>query len=121
MSKITEEFWALCLHANNTKGQDCGLDQLEPDLLNILNFTKLHADKREELAECFFGLVHDRTKGPFEILIFCMRELRWPEVRVEVEKRLEKSEDPRVHSVLNEILDVYEDEWDDADMYSYYS
>ena len=35
--------------------------------------------------------------------------------------KIEESDDLRIISAMNDILEVYEDEWEDADLYEYYS
>ncbi len=94
---------------------------LEPFLLKILNHIKLNDSLKDIYINYFIMLIGNRILGPFEIIVFCMRELKWPEVAEQAIYKKNNSDDPRVISVMNDILAVYEDEWEDADLYSYYS
>jgi hypothetical protein len=126
-AKMTKEqirltFRELCqkaLHSWETTQR--GTPDFEPDLLAILNFTKQNLDQKDTLVQCFIDLVYDRALGPFEVIEFCMRELRWPEVADAAAERWRSTTDPRIHIVMKDILDVYEEHWEDADLYQYYA
>lgn len=94
---------------------------LEPSLLRILNHIKKNQHLKPEFVEYFSLLINDGTVGPYEIIVFCMRELQWQEVADAALNEIEENDDPRIISVMNDILEVYEDEWEDEDLYEYYS
>ena len=121
MSDLGTKFLKLCEDVSEVFGRGCGLNLIEPHLLKVLDFSRENPEARMELAECFKKILRDRSAGPLEIVIFCMRELRWPEVEKEATDRLVSSDDLRVQSAMNSVLAVYDDEWEDADFYEYYS
>ena len=120
MSNLSADFFGLCEEVSSVFGRGCGLNIIEPYLLKILEFSKKHPEGRIELVKCFNRIIEDRSAGPLEIVIFCMRELRWPEVEKEAIDRLTSCDDLRVQSAMNNVLAVYDEEWEDADFYEYY-
>jgi hypothetical protein len=58
---------------------------------------------------------------PWELVQFCMRELQWKEGKESITKLRDDSNDLRFVTVMNDILAVYEDKWEDEDLYIYYS
>ena len=112
LSSIAKTAWE-----NNITGSF----ELEPYLLDILNFTKKNLSHRSEISQYYIDILNDYRKGPLEIVTFSMRELQWDEVKQAAIKRMENSDDPRVWSAMSDVLAVYEDDWDDADLYKYYS
>lgn len=111
MAMIVQKKW------ENTYGSE----EIESELLDILSFVKTNLNERNELSKCFIEIVNDYRNGPLEIVIFSMRELKWDEVRNAALNRKLISDDPRVWSAMNDVLAVYEDEWEDAELYKYYS
>ena len=122
MSEVTEQFKNLSRQAEeawNAGMKDCY--QLEPFLLNVLNFTKSLPEKRDELATCFCEIARDPYPGTWEIVQFCMRELQWPEVKQAVEEVYRKHRDPRMKRIMERILDVWGPAWDEAEFWDYYT
>ena len=121
MSNIKNIFKKMSIATQKKWETTYGSDALEPELLSILNFAKANPDKQNELSECFIGIINDYRNGPLEIVVFSMRELQWSEVKNAALTRKQSSDDPRVWSAMNDVLNVYEKEWEDADLYKYYS
>lgn len=117
---IENEFWRLAGDAEAAWKITDGTDELEPYLLEILEFAKNNNDSREKLAQCFVCLLNGDS-WPIEILEFCMRELQWPSVKAATISKMRENTDIRILDGLNRVLAVYEDEWEDADLYRYYS
>lgn len=119
---IIKKFEDLCYIAKNIwENNTHGIRDLEPYLLDILKFTKNNLELKSKLAKSFIKIINDHRNGPLEIVMFAMRELRWEEVMMAALERKRTSTDPRVWTGMNDVLDVYEDDWEDADMYEYYS
>jgi hypothetical protein len=53
--------------------------------------------------------------------MYVMRELKWEEVRDATFKWYLKTTDIRTKAVLEDVLAVFEEEWDGSDLYEYYS
>lgn len=117
---VVEQFWLLVRNAESAWENTDGADELEPYLLAVLEFVKKNITHRAELLKCFNTLVWE-DKGPIEILEFCMRELRWKEVQETAIQAMKENTDIRILNALDRFLAVYEDEWEDADLYKYYS
>lgn len=94
---------------------------LEPYLLKVLNHIKQNTTFKKEQLKYFHDLIIDGSLGPFEIIVFCMRELQWQEVATMAQERSKATNDPRTISVMQNILAVYEEDWEDSDLYEYYS
>jgi hypothetical protein len=121
MSDVKIIFKEMAMIAQKKCENTYGSEELEPELLDILNFVKANLNKRNVLSQCFIDIVNDYRNGPLEIVIFSMRELQWDEVKDAALSRKQISDDPRVQSAMNDVLAVYKDEWEDADLYKYYS
>ena len=102
----------------NIESLDCR--EAEPLYLELLEFLKVNLDKKEYFAKKLANRVKN-AQEPWEAIQFCMRELKWEAVKNAALDRISSTDDPRVISVMNDILAVYEDEWEDADLYKYYS
>ena len=95
----------------------------EPDMASFLHAVKKLPEQRcfvvqlfkESFSESFY-MRHE----PSQFLMFCMHDLRWPEVRefitakrnAEIEKR-----GSRVSGVWSDILEAFEDHWEPARYY----
>lgn len=95
------------------------VSEVEPVFLDILCLLKDNLDNRKELADCILDML-DQGAIPFEAIQFCMRELKWKEVKQGVIDRLEEADDLRVQNVMNKVLEVFEGSWEDEDLYQYY-
>ena len=121
MNNHVKKFWQLCSKATSAWNENGDTHYYEPFLLAILTYVKSLPGFESDFKSCFLKLLNEPNLGIWEIVAFSMRELKWPEVRAEAEKILAQDNDYRVKQVMQDILDVYEEEWDDADMWQYYS
>lgn len=113
-------FWELVKVAQEVWDQTYGVNDLEPYLLDILRFVKNNTHKQDELANCFINLLRE-YRASIEILQFCMRELQWQKVKEAVEERMWQNQgNIRLLDAMQKILDVFSEEWRDADIYEYY-
>jgi hypothetical protein len=121
MMNAVDEFQKLCAAANDAcltlgTATDC-----EPYFLATLNFVKKNPQHWADFKHLFVNMVSDPAAGPWELIAFCMRELRWPEVLTAVQRELESSNDFRVKTVMSKIAAVYTSDWEDGSVYRYYS
>lgn len=100
---------------------------IEPALVEVLEFVKSHPSCKQELVSVFAAMVV-RGGGalavPWELLPFCMHELRWAEVREVVRTALDdaiREQDWRAIPIYSHYMDSFDDDWDDADLFQYYS
>jgi len=119
MTNIIDDFQVLGRKAGSELDTKFSVSEVEPIFLVMLNMLKSNPQLRTQFISCILNMLDDGTL-PFEAIQFSMRELKWDEVKQGIIDRLGRSEDPRVHSVMNELLAVYEDGWEDEDLYQYY-
>lgn len=91
----------------------------EPALVRVLAFIKRHPEDWPSFQALFATRVAQGTIS-WEIVEFCMAELRWTNVREVAEMRMEETDDFRIKDVMAKILAAYRDDWDGRDMYAYY-
>jgi len=116
--KLAKQSWDV-LEANY---YDCR--KVEPYYVKVLEFVKEHPECRSAFIKEFMGILG--SKGmPWELIQFCMRELQWQEIKdavlLKMKEEIAGNHDWRIISVLSSILEVYEEEWEDSDLYLYYS
>jgi hypothetical protein len=117
-----DDFVQLCRTSAKVDSAQLDLRALEPHLLRVLEFLKAHPELRPQAARYLVDDGLDRPGAAAATLLeFCMRELRWPEVREALEKKIEQERDPSRRLALRNLLEVYEPEWPDADLFEYYS
>jgi hypothetical protein len=121
MSEVSARFWNKS--AQIAERWEVALEprEFEGLLLEVLELVKANPNEREFFVRAFLEILNDRSKGPLEILVFCMRELRWTEIRSAAIEMIRQSDDPRTGAALDHLLAVYEPIWEDAFLYSYYS
>jgi hypothetical protein len=116
-----EKFLSLCNTVKKREAITYGVNEIEKELLNILNFIKEHKLYEKEYKNFLIEIVRGLKLYPLQIIIFCMRELQWEEIKNAAISEKNNTNDWRIISSMNDILQVYETEWEDADMYQYYS
>ena len=101
--------------------QDVGVSTVdfEDSFERVLDYIKRHPEVRET-AEALFIEALDWVLDPWELIAFCMHELRWQSVRDAVETRLALSRNQREKPILRSILEAFEDDWVDRVLYAYY-
>jgi len=79
MINNSNKIWSLNAEAKQAWKDEGIIDGviLEPALLQILNYIKKNQHLKPELVVYFSRLINDGAVGPYEIIIFCMRELQW--------------------------------------------
>jgi len=120
MINVIECFQELGKQAETELDQKYSVSEVEGIFLDMLNLIKENPQAHADFVSVIIDML-DEGNVPYEAIQFCMRELKWMDVKQGIIERLKKSDDPRVHTVMNNLLSVYEDSWDDADFYKYYS
>ena len=119
---VINQFKKLCQKAKIIWDKNTfGVSELEPYLLDILFIVKNNIDCRKDFSDEFVKILTNYRYGPLEIVIFCMRELQWKEVKEAALNIQLEAEDPRVKISMQDVLNVYQTVWEDADLYEYYS
>lgn len=120
MSKFNE-FISICEVLKSKEEITYGVNEIEDELLLLLNFVKKNKECWPEISKIFIETVKGIRLYPIEIVIFCMRELQWEEIKDTALFEKNNSSDWRVINTMNHILEVYERDWINADLYKYYS
>lgn len=123
--EIEREFLRLCEVVSSQDTPESGVPELEPNLLRLLDFVNANLGEREILVRCFVALVDGSQPNQTSWIVrFCMRELRWPEVREAANRRFSLArgaEVPRLMNWLSDINWVYDDApWEDGDFFRYF-
>jgi hypothetical protein len=122
--EFEQEFWRLCQVVDEADTPESSVPDLEPHLLAILNVAKENLDRRELLVRCFVALVDGSRVLSNWIVLFCMRDLRWPEVRDAANLRFERAggaQAPRLMNWISHINWAYDDApWEDGDFFLYF-
>ncbi len=92
----------------------------EPEMGRFLHMVKAHPDQRAFVVSQFIDTFSESfymRREPWELLQFCMHDLRWPEMREFI--RLKRDEDVRRRgapscTAWNDILAAFEDNWESA-------
>ena len=121
MSYLITQLKTLCQETQDKWEITYGVNEIEDCLLKILILIKQNSKHRSEFSDYFIERIQRKEKFPLEIIIFCMRELQWVEIEEAVTNEMYKASDPRIISAMKQILEVYEVDWEDGDMYEYYS
>jgi hypothetical protein len=120
MNHVQEEtlknFFALCLEAK--KADDDYRDELsEAEYDAVVQYVLDSAENRAILANAFVSIVFDPALGPLDLVEYCIHALRWDEVNQHMTERLKTEPSERVRSVLRRVLESFDSDWRDADMY----
>ena len=120
MNKFSEQYALIKrdLEKINVRLFDCR--KAEPYFLNLLHFINAHPNQRDFFVSEFVNGLRSGAQ-PWEVIQFCMRELQWEEIKNVAIDESSKTNDWRIISVMSNIIAVYEPEWEDADLYDYYS
>lgn len=92
----------------------------EKHFIDALKIIKENESYKQEVLKYFIAIMKGEIDMPPELIEFCMRELQWPEIKNFANQQL-KNSDPRRQRLIEHVLEVYEEEWEDADLYEYYS
>ena len=119
MKTINSEFDILCQSSIDAYDETIEGVSYESTLVDILEFVKLNKSEKQFFIGRFKQIMNSNDM-PLECVSFCMRELRWLEIKEYASKCVRESNDPRSHALIT-ITQVYEDDWPDEDLYEYFS
>ena len=127
---MTEEqaesrFWELCEKIDKEDTIESSVPDLEPSLSQLLDFIKSQPCHTEMFSRCFRQLGIGQKTYTSWIILFCMRDLRYPEVQFAVNENFARlggpSKAPRWMNFVSAINWVYDESpWEDALFFKYY-
>lgn len=110
-----------------TKLDDGGADTpaLEPELLQLLQFIKAEPTHQDLFKRLFIASATDKEHKSEWIVLYCMRDLRYPEVRDAINEWFESKGGtqgaPRLMNFVSDVNHAYEDSpWEHADFFKYH-
>ena len=119
--KILDEFMNLCDHASHHCRIQPGTKEFEPSFVKVLQFINAHPEHDADFKKRFAASLTEK-EGPidWELVQFCMREKKWPEIKTAANEAIVHADSSRNIAEMEAIIDVYEDEWADEELYEYY-
>jgi|GEM_PF-2346789 len=118
---VKAEFWVLCQDFTQSWAADTDTRDWEPFLLAILRFCQQNEASHTVLVACFEQILTGDKRVPLEAVEFCMHTLRWNEIYSLTARLIREATNPRVQSSLSHVLNSFDPEWEDRDLYPYYS
>lgn len=97
-----------------------GVDQLEPLLVDLLTLLKSPDLDRADGVTALTRLATEWPWGSVEILEFCLRDLRWTELRAVLERESLVNADFRSRDMATSVLEVFADDWPGGEIYETY-
>ncbi|MDQ8205727.1 hypothetical protein [Pelagicoccus sp. SDUM812003] len=91
--------------------------ELEAYFLRIIKIAK---EEKEETVSFFRSAIWKEFEHPESMIPFCMRELKWIEVKNEANKRFEDERSPRLMNWVSDINHAFEKEWNDEEFWPYF-
>lgn len=105
---------------NRRRPANFSAEEDEPEFLEFLELVKHSPQLRGHFVEIFASMLRAETPAPFQLIAFCMHELRWPEIE-QVALDEMKHGHPRYFSLASETAEAYEgDEWFGRLVFPYY-
>jgi hypothetical protein len=95
MSSIEQRFWELCDRAThhddarsrNLRDERASEEDIDAEtratvraMVDIVHFVEANPEHRDVFVRCFCDLVLGKRQQPFDLVAFCMRRLRFPEI-----------------------------------------
>lgn len=119
-----EQLRLAAISADEASLGDCRA--LEPSLLGMLRLVLANPELRGFFVNRFSEIAVGKIPAPPELVPFCMRELRFPEVAQAVRAHFDAlyaaGEHARYMNYCSHVIKAYEDfVWEDAEMWDYYS
>jgi hypothetical protein len=121
-----EEFNRLVADAVRAEQEIDHCPDMEPYLLAVLNYVKMHPDGEAFFKTEFSKFVQNDNSVGYYLVPFCMRELRWPEVREAARLHMEMLQRANQHArfmnYFSDLIQAYEElVWDSAILFPYYA
>jgi hypothetical protein len=117
---VIEHFWSLCHDAKQLCDTTVDSRQREPAFLAVLNFIKEHPQHRSDFVYCFLHLFHWSELGPYDLIEYCMGELRWPELQRSLAGIAAVTPEISCRAIANRILAAFQDPWPNGRIYARY-
>lgn len=91
---------------------------MEDDIRRFLQLVQESPAERASFVELFIEMLSGRRPSPDWLVAYCMRVLRWPEVRSAAEEEIRKGS-PSTLSDARDVLTAYGDDWTGSGLFRY--
>lgn len=118
---VMGEFFDLAANAERIYSETLDISKVEPEFEKVLTLIQAHPECHVEFVDGFIEILKDAKKGPSELVSFCVHELRWNDLRSRLLEWMKTERSERVRPVLRDVLEAFEDDWRDADMFRHFS
>ncbi|BCD88140.1 hypothetical protein PSm6_45470 [Pseudomonas solani] len=117
-------FWRYADSVTALYENDADIPELEPDLLKLLQLVKGHVEHTVLFKQLFIEIGTSTTHCSW-VLLYCMRDLRWVEVKDAINDWFQaqggRYSVPRLMNYVSDVNWVYHDSpWDSADFFLYH-
>jgi len=133
---VEARFWELCDEATRLEKANRDASRLdeavastcrsyERPMVEIIEFVERHPKHRDLFIRCFSEIVLWRHYAPFPLVGFCMRRLRFPEIKELIHQDADEHKGTAYYAdrmnYWSNIMHAYYDAiWEDACMWAYY-
>lgn len=124
MGVYEDEFIDKILLVAKKSNEVCGTELYEQDFLDILDEIRRHPEKHSFFKDVLRKLIDLGTVVdfiPVELIQFILRYFRWDDIKQYITNMKEQSREIRMVHVLGTILEVYDEFWEDYDLFDFYS
>ncbi len=124
--EVEARFWELCDEAARLEEVDGDCLNYERPMVEIIELVERHPGHRDLFVRCFSEIVLWRRRAPWTLAGFCMRRLRFPEIKELIHRDADEHQDTAYYAghmnYWSNIMHAYNDVvWEDADMWAYYA
>jgi hypothetical protein len=124
---VEARFWELCAEATRLDDEiwsDCRGH--ERPMVEIIELVERHPEQRDLFVHCFCEVAMWRRPAPWSLVAFCMRRLRFPEIKELIHRDAAEHEGTAYYAnhmnYWSTVMHAYHDAiWEEAAMWAYYS
>ena len=121
---LEQRFLDLCHTAYVLDLPDGDWRHSEAPMVALLALVREHPEERALFVRLFAEIDAGLHPAPYQLLAFCMHELRYPEIKEKILNDMHGREDTawyvRRMNYVSMIMHAYDDDWASADMWAYY-
>ena len=120
MTKVTDELRQYIATIERISRVTYSYSDIEQQLIDLLRFLESNMNWRADLEPVLMEIVGTSPDGVVQILEFTMHTLRWDGVHRALENLRDTTPNWNEKRTAERILEAWEDDWEDADLYDYY-
>lgn len=123
---IAAKFKVLCRQADSIDAVTLDICDLEPVFVALLNLVQSHPEQKPLFIELFLAVADGVIETPPELLPFCMRTLRYPEIKAHLLAECASDQNTarfrRRMNFISHVMHAFDDPiWEGAPFWPYYA